>query len=241
MALSYPETILATTGGADPSDQAKARGASKTDSEFKLSNFLNQPAALLGLGAHIISTLTGNFVGGRTSYGADSIKKQWFTTHWDKGRYAIGIQDLSVWQYKYAETSELVSIPFKSPQPISKIALEVDELIPKEFDEGRAIGNWVKYWVAVGNSQDWVPIAPNNNRVTRTLEGNQLPVVVNINAGIPVSERNPAEGYVDLDHDVDTVRFRATLSRPVDLDNADELTPILKSYRLLLTVRGGFR
>lgn len=216
--LSYPETVLIREGEAEPGAIAGASAQNQT----RRKQYAGKQ-------------------GGRTVYGAESIIKEWITTHWDKGRYAVAIQDLSIWAYRYAESSEIISVPFRSPEPISKIALEVDELIPQEFNEGGLIQNWIQYWVAVGDSQEWLPIAPNNNLVTRQREGGQLPVVLNVNSGIPVSERNPAEGYVDLDHDVDTVRFRAVLTRPLDLDDAESLTPILKSYRLLLTVRGGFR
>lgn len=242
--LSYPETVLSLAGSADPADLSKAAGATSTDRSIKYGT----AAAALHIGAHgigaaatVIAAGGGLFVGGRTSYGAESIAKSWLTTHWDKARYSIGIRDIGMWAFTYDTQSEMISTPFRSPQPIRDISLEVDETIPKEFNEGRERTSWIDYYISLGDDQDWYPIAPVNQRVTRTLEGNQIPVVIHVNSGIPPVERNPAEGYIDLDQEVDMVRFRAVLRRPTDITDADSFTPTLKSYRVLMTVRGGFR
>jgi hypothetical protein len=235
--LSYPETILAVSGGADPAELSKTGDASRTIRDEKIAGLRGlspADALIFGVGG-------GAIVGGRTTYGAETITKQWFETYWDKARYAIAIRDIGLWAYTYEVSSELISVPFQSPEPIRDISLEVDELIPPAFTEGRELQRWIEYYVAVGDSTDWVAIAPVNSRAVRPLEGGQTPVVLHVNSGIPPAERNPAEGYLDLDHDVQTVRFRAILRRPTDVDRADELTPVLKSYRLILTVRGGFR
>jgi hypothetical protein len=178
---------------------------------------------------------------GRTRYGAETIIRQWTNTYWDRIRYAIGIRDIGLWQYRFDEASELVSVPFTAPLPIRSISLEVDEVIPTQFNRDRGIESWIDYFVGVGDSEEWLPLAPLTSRVVRTLEGNRIPSVIHVNSGIPASERAPGDGYVDLDRDVTTVRFRAVLHRPTDIEEAESFTPSLKSYRLLLTTRGGGR
>lgn len=128
----------------------------------------------------------------------------------------------------------MVSIPFKTPGPIRSISLEVDELIPTEFNEGQRIRSWIDYYVSVGGSEDWQIIAPVTSKVVRDLEGNQVPGAIHVNSGVPISERVPGEAYLDFDHHVDTVKFRAVLRRP---GNNVASTPVLRSYRLLMTMQ----
>ena len=125
----------------------------------------------------------------------------------------------------------MISIPFRTPGPIRSIALEVDEVIPAEFNKDQRIESWIDYYVSVGGNTDWQPLAPVTSRVVRNLEGGHVPGIIHVNAGIPASERNPGEGYLDLDQEVDTVQFRAVLRRPEAFNNA---TPALRSYRLLM-------
>ncbi len=146
-----------------------------------------------------------------------------------------------MWSYRFTESSEITSTPFRTPEPIRDISLEADELIPKEFNAGRERTQWIEYYISLGDDQEWRPIAPVNQRVARTLEGNQIPVVIHVNSGVPPAERNPAEGYIDLDQEVDMIRFRCILRRPTDIENAESFSPILQAYRLLMTVRGGLR
>lgn len=252
--LSYPETIQATTGAADPADQAKARGASRVDGTTGLDQLaagnVNQNSlkeVRRDLREVALQTSgVGNILGsgpirGRTLIGAEEIAKQWFETRWDRQRYAIGIRDIGVWRYRFEEASEMVSIPFRSPLPIRDVSLEVDEVIPKPFLAGREIIGFIDYFVGLGDSHEWLPIAPVNSQVVRTLEGNRLSAVIHVNSGIPPAERAPGETYIDFDHDVDQIRFRAVLRRPTDIPDAENFTPALKSYRLTWTVSGGGR
>lgn len=192
-----------------------------------------------------IHDLVGGALGrpnrGRTLYGNETVTNQEVVTKWDQQRYAIGIRDIGIWRYEFAEQSEMISIPFRSPQPIRSLSLEVDEVIPIQFNEGDDIRSWINYYVAIGDSQEWQPIAPTSARVVRSLEGGQIPAVIHVNAGIPIAERNPGEGYIDTDAPVFQVRFRAVLARPTNLQDATSFTPALKAYRLLMTTTGGER
>ena len=220
VSLSYAETILAT-GQESVSDVSGARGFRQGPTTDK-----KDP-----LGLHQNS---GGRQSGRTTYSSENITKEWLVTKWDRARYGIGIRDLGLWQYTFDESSEIVSIPFKTPGPIRSISLEVDELIPSEFNQNQRIRSWIDYYVSVGDAEDWQIIAPVTSRVVRDLEGGQVPGVIHVNSGIPVSERNPGEAYLDFDHHVDTVRFRAVLRRPAG--NVAS-TPVLRSYRMLMTTQ----
>lgn len=241
--LSYPETVLVTTGAADPEDATKTQGlsVSKTGGD-KL--FKDASIAFAAGGDFItssilrgISELIGRIGAGKTST-SETIVRQWLETKWDMARYAIGIQDIGIWQYEFVQESEMVSIPFRTPGPIRSIALEVDEVVPSEFNKDQRIASWIDYYVSVGGNTDWQPIAPVTSRVVRNLEGGHVPGIIHVNAGIPASERNPGEGYIDLDQEVDTVQFRAVLRRPDAFINA---TPALRSYRLLMTTQTASR
>ncbi|MHA2065541.1 MAG: hypothetical protein ACXABY_14295, partial [Candidatus Thorarchaeota archaeon] len=218
--LSYAETILAT-GAEGVASVSGAQGFSVSQSPRKADPF----------GLHQGS---GGRQSGRTTYGIESVSKQWLTTHWNRARYGIGIKDLGIWQYTFDVASEIVSIPFKTPGPIRSISLEVDELIPSEFNEGKRMESWIDYYVSVGESEDWQILAPVTSRVVRSLEGGQVPGVIQVNSGVPISERNPGEAYLDFDKHVDTVKFRAVLRRP---GNNVTQTPVLRSYRLLMTMQ----
>jgi hypothetical protein len=242
--LSYPETIMVLGGSADPAQQSRARGAQRFDPSSAIDAVTAGQVSLSNLNQSV-RELVGNIGGrparGRTLVGAEQIVKQNLVTKVDQQRYAIGIRDLGIWQYRFTESSEFVSIPYKSPEPIRDISLEVDEIIPKEFTEGREISAFIEYYIAFGEGQEWHPIAPLSDRVIRTLEGNQLPTVIHVNSEIPPAERAPAEGYVDFDSEITQVRLRGVLRRPTDIPDADNFTPALKSYRMTWTVRGGFR
>lgn len=269
--LSYPETVQVTTGAADAANAAGSQAGRRVEGASGIDRLLagdtstgasSNLGQLLGLaipgqgavqnilqdgrGAAFQISGVAHLLGrgpirGRTLYGNEEIVNQSLVTRWDRLRYAIGIRDLGVWQYQFTEASELVSVRYKSPAPIRDLSLEVDELIPKEFTAGREIASFIDYFVGLGEGQEWFPLAPVTSRVIRTIEGNAVPTVYHVNSGIPPAERNPAEGYLDFDQEVDQVRLRVVLRRPTDIEDDDNFTPALKSYRLTWTVRGGFR
>ena len=239
--LSYPETLLATAGDQDP---GVTTPAFQVESDGSTSaQRVARRAQIFPIGSHaIISSLFGpGGAGGKTSYGEGQITKEWLETKWDKARYAIAIRDIGIWRYRFAEQSEIVSVPFRSPQAIRDISLEVDENIPAQFNEAQNVESWIDYYVGIGEGQDWIPIAPTTSRVVRSLEGNRLSSVIHLNSGIPVSERRAGDAYVDLDGEVYEVRFRAVLRRPTGGANPEAFTPTLKAYRLIMTMRENTR
>lgn len=168
-----------------------------------------------------------------------SLTKVWNQPQFDIIRYAIGIRDITVAQFTYEETSELVSTPWRSPKEIIKLSMTVDQFIPSIFPPG----NYIDYYVKPNIEEaDWVKINPIGLPSVFNDDGSIVPRILNFNTEQPISSRLE-EGYVTTSEPVKEVIFRAVLKRPSDLEgtdaSADGYSPILKSYRLIMTPNNG--
>ena len=163
------------------------------------------------------------------------ISNTWLETYWDKVRYAIGIRDIGVFQFQYAETSEIVSQPWVSPKEIQKVSLVVDETIPNNFPIGP---RYIEYYVSADPGTEWIQINPLDTPTAFETNGDIMPRIINFNTERPASSTNDNK-YITTDSPVKAVRFRAVLKRPADIDNADSMTPVLKKYRLLIVPKNG--
>jgi len=174
----------------------------------------------------------------------ERITKQWTETKYDKARFAIGIRDIGIYSYSFAETSEVVSQPFNSPKPISKLSLTVDEYIPKIFytsagNDGTE-NDWIKYYISVNNAASWTRISPTNHTETLSAGGiYPLPEVININSDISVDERDNPLAYIDTTEPVYQARFKAVLTRPTNIADSESYSPLLSSYALKIYPHGG--
>ena len=173
-----------------------------------------------------------------------TITKQWTVIKNDRSRFAIGVRDINVYSYTFAESSEFVSVPFLSPSPISKLAVQVDETVPSIFyttsSGANTENNWIKYYISVDDGTSWNRISPMSHRTTYSEDGkNTLPEIINVNSDIPSTERENPLAYVDTVNDVFSVRFKAVLTRPTDISNAESYTPILAKYALQIFPVGG--
>lgn len=168
-------------------------------------------------------------------YSGWKVKSKDYDTQWDKARYAIGIKEIGVWGYTYSVKSGFVSVPFKSPKPIKAISLHTDEMVPKAFTQG-AMKPWIQYWISLNDGQNWQQIAPSNQGVLNMVDGVRLPQTIHVNSGIPAEERDARDGYADLGSAANSVRIKVIMERPSDME---DMTPILKAYRLRMTLRGG--
>ena len=72
-----------------------------------------------------------------------TVSKVWNQPQFDIIRYAIGIKDLTVAQFSYEQTSEIISIPWRSPKEVTKVYLSVDQFVPTIFPPG----NYIEYYV----------------------------------------------------------------------------------------------
>ena len=179
-----------------------------------------------------------------TSVSPETISRQWTVIKDDKARFAIGIRDINIYSYKFAEVSEVVSKPYTSPKPIAKVAITVDEQIPKVFytasgQEGTD-NNWIKYYISADNGVSWYRIAPTHHRTIISEDGtNNVPEIININSDIDVDERDNPLAYIDAGVAVHSVRFKAVLSRPTTITDAESYTPVLSKYALQIYPHGG--
>ena len=179
-----------------------------------------------------------------TSVGPQTISRQWTVVKDDKARFAIGIRDINIYSYKFAEVSEVVSKPYMSPKPIAKVVLTVDEQIPKVFytasgQEGTE-NDWIKYYISADNGASWYRIAPIHHRTIISEDGvNNVPEIININSDIDVNERDNPLAYIDTGTAIYSVRFKAVLSRPTTITDAESYTPVLSKYALQIYPHGG--
>lgn len=167
------------------------------------------------------------------------LSKVWNQPQFDIIRYAIGIRDLTIAQFTYEPVSEFVSIPWSSPKEIIKVVVNTSEFIPPMFPPGAYIECYIKPTI---EGTPWIRINPLGNPSVFTEDGNLVPRIVNFNMEKPISAR-VEDSYIYTKEPVRELLFKAVLKRPDFLEGsdiaADSYSPILKSYRLLMTPRNG--
>ena len=178
-----------------------------------------------------------------TSVGPQTISRQWTVTKNDVSRFAVGIRDIGIYSYSFSESSEFVSKPYISPAPIYKMSVTVDEQIPKIFYTGGVTykeNNWIKYYVSVDDGVSWYRISPMNHRDTPSDDGvNMVPHIINVNSDVSKEDRDNPLAYIDNGSPSYSARFKAVLSRPTDIKDAESYTPTLSSYSLQIYPTGG--
>lgn len=167
------------------------------------------------------------------------ISKIWNQPQFDVIRYAIGIKDINVAQFRYATTSEIISKPFRSPKEIVKVVCRASQFVPSIFP----VGNYIEYYIKPNQENTtWTRINPLDFATVFDDQGKIIPRVVNFNTEEPLQSRLE-ESYILTDEPVKEVVFKAILKRPETLENttvsADGYSPVLKSYRLLMTPKNG--
>ena len=200
-----------------------------------------------GIGAvlgFVIGGLFGSSKSTETSVSPQRMTKQWTKLKDDKARFAIGIRDINLYSYRFAEVSEVVSKPFLSPSPIGKVSLSVEEQIPGAFYKGADVegteNNWIKYYVSVDNGASWKRISPIHHRATISEDGvNLVPEIINFNSEVVGAERKNPLAYVDTGSPIYEIRFKAVLTRPTTIPDAESYTPVLKKYALQIYPLGG--
>lgn len=215
---------------------------------FSLGGSVGGPvgAVIGGIAGGIMGWLFGDMFESSTqtstSVSPQTMSRQWTKIKDDRSRFAIGIRDINIYSYQFAESSEIVSKPYLSPAPISKLALQVEEQIPKKFYESNAgtENDWIKYYISVDNGASWNRISPTHHKTTISDDGaNAVPEIVNINSDVPQAERKNPLAYIDTASPVYSVRFKAALSRPTDIAYSDSYTPVLSQYSLQIYPVGG--
>lgn len=79
-------------------------------------------------------------------------------------RYALGLRDISIMSFEFAEQSEYISKPYVIEEGIQKITLFANEKIPSSYKKTISESNdYVKYYVSF-NDIDWYRISPNHHQ-----------------------------------------------------------------------------
>lgn len=168
-----------------------------------------------------------------------NLTKVWNQPQFNIIRYAMGIRDLTVAQFTYEETSEIISKPWGSPKEIVKVVLNVDQFIPSVFPAG----NYIEYFVKPNTeNSDWIQINPLGFPTVFREDGSIVPRIISFNTEQPLGARLE-DSYVTTDEPVKEIVFRAVLKRPTSLEgttaSANGYSPVLRSYRLLITPKNG--
>jgi len=227
--LSYLQTLALTQGLLQTSDLEKegfSKNISKSSSSSSTLENVVDPLGVLGIGKKKKSSSTV-----LESNGV-KVKEQWLQPYFDRIRYTIGIRELSIAQYVFAERSELVSVPFGSPKEVIKVHIIVDEYIPSSFDSAV---NWIKYYIKSEGSEEWIEVCPLNLPSRFNDTGEIIPKIVNFNLPKPaiVATENK---YNYTPAPVQGLRFKAVLTRPTG-DAYNAISPLIKSYRMIMTPR----
>jgi hypothetical protein len=226
--LSYLQTIAAL-------DNSTVLGNLAGETSGNNTNFSStDPGSpgFLGIGGEGSSTLSQSF----TDTGW-SISRTWLETWWDKIRWAIGIREIGIYSYEYAQTSEIVSVPFLSPREILKVSLRVNEQVPRLYPNTQS---WIQYFVSGDGGKNWHRINPLDKPSVFTGEsGKPLPRIINFNADF-ASENSDENKFITVEEPVKSIKFRAVLTRPGG-EEYEGTSPVLKGYRLMIYPKGGLQ
>jgi hypothetical protein len=189
------------------------------------------PVAII---ASVLSALFGSKTSIHTTTTHDdsgwSIAKQWLEVNYDKVRYAIGVRELSVFNYKFSPTSELVSKRFSTPKEIIKAQLEVVEEIPAEFSPER---RYIEYYISF-NDGDWHRINPTGHPTLYSNEGNVVPEILTVNFETSGPGGSTTIKAITTELPAKQVRLKAVMKNDPSLANPEYYTPVLKKYRVKL-------
>jgi hypothetical protein len=163
-----------------------------------------------------------------------SVQRSWLETRWDVIRYAVGIRDIGAFSYTFTETSELVSKNYTSPKEVLKVQVRVDEMIPAALSADR---RWIEYYVSIDDGQEWLRINPLDHPTLFGDDGRIVPYTYTFNLEVdgPQGERTRVVTTLEP---IRQVRFKAILKGDQEVADGDKITPVLKSYRVLITPRG---
>lgn len=233
--FSYIETLAIDGGLSSAKDLSGETESTSSSVTVKPDGTIDtrKKTTVLGGAVKALGTTTTTALSGWT------FVKSWKQPQFDIIRYVIGIKELSVVQFKYEQVSEIVSKPWTSPKEISKVVLYVDQYIPKEFP---ASNNYIEYYVKPDiEDTNWVRINGLGLPTVFNPDNSIVPRIISFNTEKPINS-NLEESYIATEEPVKSIRFKAVLRRPDTTESGLEavsLTPILKSYKLLMTPKNG--
>lgn len=183
------------------------------------------------------------FLGGRPASSSSfassdtgwTISRTWKETFFNKLRYAIGIRDIGVFNYRFGTVSEIVTVPFKSPKEIYKVELRVVEQIPSVYPIDK---RYVEYYVTANDGDEWHRINPLDMPTITGEDGMIVPRTITFNPEIG-SVANDLVKYVQTEKPVRALRLRMVLKASVDVPDADQHSPFIKTYKMFMYPKGG--
>lgn len=167
-------------------------------------------------------------------------QKSWKEPQFDIIRYGLGIKDIIATQFTYTPVSEFISVAWRSPKTIRKVTLIADQSIPPVFPAG---GDYIEYYVKPEiKDSSWVRINPLDTPTKYNANGKIVPRIITFNADRPVNA-NLEQAYIQTEEEVRSIRLKVIFKRPNTIEgedtDADSYTPVLRSYRLLMSPEGG--
>lgn len=148
-------------------------------------------------------------------------------------RYVIGIRDINIMSYQFEAKSEFVSKRYETTEEIKEAMLYVNEKIPQSYLDVVSTGNdWIQYFVSI-DDVNWIQISPMHHQPLDSSK-DFPPKIIQFNGN--QTDLDAAfqlhKTYVKTDKPVNGIRFKAVLSRPTDIDNAESTTPVLEDYAI---------
>lgn len=135
-------------------------------------------------------------------------------------RWVIGLRDITVSHFQYAEESLAVSRPLRVGGVVDRVSLEADVTIPPEYGDSEP---WILFFISPDDGVSWFPI----NRVQDDFLG--IPEILAFNDPLPEEFREIGVSYHNVPGAVTTLRLKVVLRRPADLPST---SPVLHDYHL---------
>lgn len=151
-------------------------------------------------------------------------------------RYCIGIKDIKILSTKYAEQSEIISVPFHSDNTIYKVSLRVNDEIPKAFQDENPY-NWIKYYIS-HDCSTWYRISPQGYPEIFDENNELIPEIYTFNSLELEDSRAKNVGYIETSEPVNDVFLKIILTRPTNMEDSDRFTPVVYDYALRLYTEG---
>lgn len=189
-----------------------------------LFDFLGDIAASLGL-----YSKTHEFEVNQTGF---EPVKEWLQTYEDRARYAVGIRDINLGDYVYADASEFVSTVYSSPKEVSKVMLYADTFFPSSLRRGAAN---IKYYIKpeINNYDIWHRINPSSAPTAYDEDGDVVPKIINFN--IRSSESDSFEKrFITTPEPVKAVRVKGMIHT-----TNNDFSPLIRSYKIIMWPKGG--
>lgn len=157
----------------------------------------------------------------------------------DGWRYSIGIRDINIMSYQFAEKSEMITKKFTVDKPIKEVMLYANEKIPEAFlQDLRKANDWIQYFISFDDVQ-WHQISPMHQS---PVSGTTFPPkIYELNTTNAQAEQafHLYKGYLDTNQPPTSIRLKVVLQRPTTGSGASSFTPILEDYSLRLVFEEG--